>query len=73
MFSYHNLVHPNVYSTAQFIESQLIKISLDLFRGTCEEDICGVTTSGGTESIIFAIQAYKNKALKEKGITQPEL
>lgn len=37
------------------------------------EGACGLSTSGGTESIILAMLAYKKWALKEKGITKPNI
>lgn len=30
-------------------------------------------TSGGTESIILAVKAYRDYALKERGISNPEI
>ena len=73
IFAYYNLLHPKLFGAARHIESLLVKIGVDLFKGTnTEDEICGVTSSGGSESIIFAILAYRNRAI-EKGITEPEL
>jgi sphinganine-1-phosphate aldolase len=33
----------------------------------------GITTSGGTESILQAILSYREWAFKEKGITKPNI
>jgi sphinganine-1-phosphate aldolase len=44
-------------------------MTLDLFNAP--EDGCGITTSGGTESILMAILAYREWGRKEKGITKP--
>ena len=33
----------------------------------------GVTTSGGTESILMACLSARNKAYVEKGVTEPEM
>ena len=33
----------------------------------------GTMTSGGTESIIMAVKAYRDWALDTKGITEPEM
>lgn len=70
IFSYSNLLHADLYCGARFIESQLIKIGTDLFNG--KEDSCGITTSGGTYSILSAIYAYVKRG-KEMGITNPNI
>jgi sphinganine-1-phosphate aldolase len=44
---------------------------LDLYNG--DKECCGLTTTGGTESIIMAILCYREWAKKEKGITRPNL
>lgn len=36
-------------------------------------DGAGVTTSGGTESILMACLAARQKAFLERGITEPEM
>ena len=71
MYAYSNLLHPDVYCSARFIESQLIKITLDLFHGK-EGEQCGITTTGGTESILLAMLAYRNRGYKN-GIKHPEM
>ena len=43
---------------------------LNLFHG--DENTCGNTTSGGTDSIMVAIKAYRDWG-REKGITKPNL
>jgi sphinganine-1-phosphate aldolase len=37
------------------------------------EGAAGVTTSGGTESILMACLSARNKAYKERGVTEPEM
>lgn len=44
---------------------------LNLFNGPT--DGAGVTTSGGTESILMACFAARQKAATERGITEPEM
>jgi sphinganine-1-phosphate aldolase len=57
--------------SARFVEAELVKIGIDLFNGN-QQETCGITSTGGTESILFAIFAYRNRAI-QKGIEQPEL
>jgi glutamate/tyrosine decarboxylase-like PLP-dependent enzyme len=42
-------------------------------RSDLEEKICGVVTSGGTESILLAMKTYRDWARAKKGVSQPEM
>ena len=70
MFLYSNLLHPDIYSYTRYIENELIKIGIQLFNG--KKDACGITTNGGTMSIINAIYSYVNRGRK-LGIKNPEI
>ena len=70
MFLYVNLLHSDLYTYARYMESELIKIGLELFNGG--EDSCGLTTSCGSMSIINAIYAYATRA-RRNGVKKPEL
>jgi sphinganine-1-phosphate aldolase len=71
MYSYDNLLHPDVFCSARFIESQLIKLGVELFNGG-KDECCGVTTTGGSESIQMAMMAYRNRGYA-LGIKHPEM
>ena len=70
LYVYSNLLHADMYCSARFIESQVIKIGLDLFNG--KEDSCGMTTTGGTMSILSAMYAYIKRG-RYYGIENPEI
>lgn len=59
--------------------SQVVSMCLSLFNSPLPKDAvdteggAGTTTSGGTESILMACLAYRNRAAKERGITEPEM
>jgi sphinganine-1-phosphate aldolase len=53
------------------MEAEIIRWTLELYRG--DENACGIITSGGTESIILACLAYREKALAERGVTKPNM
>jgi len=36
-------------------------------------DNCGIVTSGGTESILLSMLAYREQAKKERGVTNPNI
>ena len=53
------------------MEAEIIRWTLDLYSG--DKNSCGVVTSGGTESLLLAILAYREQAKAERGVTQPNL
>lgn len=52
------------------MEAEIVAMCLRMYN---HPDGAGVTTSGGTESIIMAIKTYRDWAEATKGITEPEM
>merc|ERR1719362_1944282 len=52
------------------MEAEVVRIACDLFNGS--SDSCGCVTTGGTESIILACKAYRDKG-REAGIEVGEM
>jgi sphinganine-1-phosphate aldolase len=52
------------------LDAEVIKMTLDAFHGP--EGSCGVTSSGGTESIFLAMLAYREEGRK-RGISKPNV
>jgi sphinganine-1-phosphate aldolase len=65
-----NPLHAVEFSNVTQLEAEIIRITLNLYRGP--EDSCGLTTSGGTESIIIAMLAYREWG-RARGITKPNI
>lgn len=53
------------------MESEVVAMTLGLFNSPASG--AGVTTSGGTESILMAVLAARQKAYHERGVTEPEM
>ncbi|OKP09942.1 Sphingosine-1-phosphate lyase [Penicillium subrubescens] len=70
-FSVANPIHPDVFPGVRKMEAEIVAMILNAFNGP--DDGAGVTTSGGTESIIMACLAAREKAAAERGITSPEI
>ena len=66
-----NPLHVLEFSYINQLESEILRMTLDLYNAP--KDACGITTSGGTESILMAILAYREYAKKNKGVTSPNL
>ncbi|GAB1200312.1 hypothetical protein APSETT444_009682 [Aspergillus pseudonomiae] len=70
-FSVSNPIHPDVFPGVRKMEAEIVAMILTAFNAP--EDGAGVTTSGGTESILMACLAAREKATAERGITNPEM
>eukprot|EP00331_Platyophrya_macrostoma_P006109 CAMPEP_0176432630 /NCGR_PEP_ID=MMETSP0127-20121128/15504_1 /TAXON_ID=938130 /ORGANISM="Platyophrya macrostoma, Strain WH" /LENGTH=562 /DNA_ID=CAMNT_0017814829 /DNA_START=19 /DNA_END=1707 /DNA_ORIENTATION=- len=70
-FLYHNPLHYDLFPTSTQMEAEVINMTANLYHG--EKKAVGITTSGGTESILMAILTYRDWARDTKGIKKPEL
>mmetsp|Transcript_114281 Transcript_114281/g.277468 ORF Transcript_114281/g.277468 Transcript_114281/m.277468 type:complete len:559 (+) Transcript_114281:93-1769(+) len=71
MFALANPLHPDIFPMVRKMEAEVVAMTLPLFHAP--EDGCGTMTSGGTESILMAMKAYRDFAETRKGITEPEI
>lgn len=69
-FLYSNPLHPDVYVSIRKMEAEVVSMCINLYKGGSE--VCGTTTSGGTESIILACKSYRDY-YRKKGIKNPEI
>lgn len=75
-----NPLHSDLWPSVLKYESEIVAMTASMLgggvteqqRGTPEE-VCGVVTSGGTESIMLAMKAYRDWARHEKGIRHAEI
>jgi sphinganine-1-phosphate aldolase len=70
-FALSNPLHPDVFPSLRKMEAEVVSMTLGLFNARPE--CVGTMTSGGTESILMAVKAYRDHGKKTKGITEPEL
>ncbi|KAL1958153.1 hypothetical protein VTO42DRAFT_5008 [Malbranchea cinnamomea] len=66
-----NPIHPDVFPGVRKMEAEIVAMVLSLFNAP--EGAAGVTTSGGTESILMACLSARQKARIERGVTEPEM
>ncbi len=74
--SYHsyaceNGLNPGAFKSLKKIETQVISATADILNGT--EEVCGVVTSGGTESCLMAVKTYRDMARDQRGVKHPEM
>jgi glutamate/tyrosine decarboxylase-like PLP-dependent enzyme len=70
-FSSANGLNPTAFKSLKHFENDIIASVADMFHGT--PDVCGVVTSGGTESCLLAVKTYRDLARSTRGVTAPEM
>ncbi|EJD02718.1 PLP-dependent transferase [Fomitiporia mediterranea MF3/22] len=65
-----NPLHPDAFPAVRKMEAEIVAMCLRMYNNP---DGAGVTTSGGTESIIMAVKAHREWAHAVKGIIEPEM
>ncbi|CCG80622.1 putative Sphinganine-1-phosphate aldolase BST1 [Taphrina deformans PYCC 5710] len=71
LFSLSNPLHPDVFPGVRKMEAEVVQMVLNMFHAPTNGG--GTTTSGGTESILMACKAARERGRIEKGITKPEM
>lgn len=70
-FTVANPIHPDVFPGVRKMEAEVVAMVLSLFNAP--PGAAGITTSGGTESILMACLSARQKAYVERGVTEPEM
>lgn len=70
MFSVTNAMHMDDWPQICQMEAEIIRMVAEMYKG--DEKSCGILTSGGTESIMLACLAYREKGYA-KGIKHPNI
>ncbi|MBL8021726.1 MAG: aminotransferase class V-fold PLP-dependent enzyme [Leptospirales bacterium] len=72
-----NPLHFDLWPSINKFESEIISMTAHMLgatdTGPVEERVCGSVSSGGTESILLAMKAYRDYARAKRGITRPNL
>jgi glutamate/tyrosine decarboxylase-like PLP-dependent enzyme len=66
-----NALNPFAFPSVGRMQSEVVRMIADLLNGGPEA--AGFMTSGGTESILMAVKAARNRARAERDITEPEM
>ncbi len=78
--SQSNPLHTDLWPSNAKYESEVVAMTASML-GAGEQsadsdpdgEICGVVTSGGTESILLAMKTYRDRARDRQGINRPEM
>lgn len=70
--SQSNPLHADVWPSTTKFEAEIVAMTANMLGGQAG-DVCGTLSSGGTESILLAMKAYRDWARDTKGIKRPEM
>ncbi|MEI2716750.1 MAG: aspartate aminotransferase family protein [Candidatus Nanopelagicales bacterium] len=73
-FSHANVLQRDMYPSATKFEGEIIAMVLAMLHGDeAGWGACGVVTSGGSESLITALYAYREQARADRGVEHPNV
>ncbi len=70
-YASENGLNPGAFKSLKKLETEVISATAELLNGT--EEVCGVVTSGGTESCLLAVKTYRDMARDQRGVRRPEM
>jgi sphinganine-1-phosphate aldolase len=74
MFANENALSPMAFPALKRFEVEIVAMAISLLGGDSSGgEHCGTVTSGGTESILLAVKAYRDFARETRGITEPNV
>jgi sphinganine-1-phosphate aldolase len=78
--SQSNPLHADIWPGTAKYEAEIVSMTANMLGANNspreeypENQVCGTVTSGGTESILLAMKAYRDWARQVKGIRKPEM
>ena len=74
--SQSNPLHPDVWPSATKFEAEIVAMTASMLgagHAPAGAPVVGTVTSGGTESILLAMKAYRDLARDRRGIAAPEI
>jgi len=78
--SQSNPLHSDLWPSSAKYESEIVSMTAKMLGADAaatesdkDQEICGVVSSGGTESILLAMKTYRDWARHQKKITRPEM
>ncbi|MBI5310267.1 MAG: aminotransferase class V-fold PLP-dependent enzyme, partial [Actinobacteria bacterium] len=72
--SQNNPLHLDIWPSGSKFEAEIVAMTADMLgAGEIEDEIVGTVSSGGTESILLAMKAYRDRARSRDGVTEPNI
>lgn len=72
--SQSNPLHSDLWPSTTKFEAEIVAMTANMLgAGRAGDEVAGTVSSGGTESILLAMKAYRDRAKDQRGITKPEM
>jgi glutamate/tyrosine decarboxylase-like PLP-dependent enzyme len=72
--SQSNPLHVDLWPSATKFEAEIVAMTASMLGGDAAgEDVVGTVSSGGSESIMLAMKAYRDRARERDGIAEPQM
>ena len=74
--SQSNPLHPELWPSATKFEAEIVSMTAHMLgaaHAAADAPVVGTVNSGGTESILLAMKAYRDFARERRGIAEPEI
>ncbi len=74
--SQSNPLHPDLWPSATKFEAEIVSMTATMLgarHAAPDAPVVGAVSSGGTESILLAMKAYRDFARERRGIAEPEI
>jgi glutamate/tyrosine decarboxylase-like PLP-dependent enzyme len=74
--SQSNPLHPDLFPSATKFEAEIVAMTANMLgaeHAAPDVPVVGAVSSGGTESILLAMKAYRDFARDRRGIAEPEI
>ncbi len=79
VFAHANVLQRDMYPSANKLEGEIVAMALGMLNASAVashhpgQEPCGVLTSGGSESIISAVYAYREWARAQRDVDAPQM
>ena len=72
--SQSNPLHSDLFPSASKFESEIVSMTAQMLGADkTDDEVCGVVTSGGTESILLAMKTYRDRGREVNDIRRPNI
>jgi sphinganine-1-phosphate aldolase len=71
LYGHVNVLQRDMYPSSTKMEAEIIAMTADMLHG--DDSVGGLVTSGGTESLVSAMLAYREWGRDTKGIARPNI
>jgi sphinganine-1-phosphate aldolase len=70
-YASENGLNPGAFKSLKKLENEIIAATANILNGS--DEVCGVVTSGGTESCLMAVKTYRDMARDKRRVKKPEM